>query len=46
MTYEKDGWVFKHMGAGKYGSIWQVTWHGMFFANVSTKAVIRAMGQE
>ena len=45
MTYEKDGWMFKHTGVGKYGSIWEVTWNGMFFSNVSTKAVIRAMKQ-
>ena len=45
MTYEKDGWMFKHTGVGKYGSIWAVTWNGMFFANVSTKAVTRALEQ-
>ena len=43
MTYEKDGWMFKHTGVGRHGSVWEVTWNGMFFANVSTKAVIRAM---
>ena len=43
MTYKKDGWMFKHTGVGRHGSVWEVTWNGMFFANVSTKAVIRAM---
>jgi hypothetical protein len=43
MTYEMDGWVFKHMGFGKHGSVWRMTWNGMFFANVSTKVVTTAI---
>jgi len=43
MTYEMDGWMFKHMGFGKHGSVWRMTWNGMFFSNVSTKVVTTAI---
>jgi hypothetical protein len=39
MTYQKNGFTFRHIRASQ----WEVTFDGIHFAYVSTKAVIRAM---